>query len=58
MPQRVSNTPICRDCDGFASAAVATGARHRDGSRVTIRVVCAACQGSGAVRPARVRVIA
>lgn len=38
---------ICPACNGFAVAAVTTGARHRDGTRVTIRVCCPACQGDG-----------
>ncbi|MFJ9422623.1 hypothetical protein [Streptomyces sp. NPDC101249] len=38
---------ICRDCDGFASAMIATGTHYRDGSHVTIRVVCPACKGTG-----------
>ncbi|CAL9410316.1 hypothetical protein SUDANB106_01655 [Streptomyces sp. enrichment culture] len=37
----------CRDCDGFAAVAITTGTRHRDGSRVTVRVACPACQGAG-----------
>ncbi|MFD5630349.1 hypothetical protein [Streptomyces sp. NPDC127072] len=58
MPQHVPNTPLCRDCDGFATAAIATGARHRDGSRVTLRVTCTACtactacKGTGHTVPA------
>ncbi|MFI8238364.1 hypothetical protein ACIF83_14035 [Streptomyces sp. NPDC085866] len=47
MPQRAQNTPVCRDCDGFATAAITTGTRHRDGSRVTFRVDCHACKGTG-----------
>ncbi|MGW2515953.1 hypothetical protein ACWC09_02765 [Streptomyces sp. NPDC001617] len=47
MPQHVSNTPVCRDCDGFATAAIDTGTRHPDGSRVTLRVTCPACRGTG-----------
>jgi RNase P subunit RPR2 len=45
MPQHVPNTRVCRDCDGFATAAITTGARHRDGTRVT----CRACEGTGRV---------
>jgi len=52
MPQHVPNTSVCRDCDGFATAAITTGARHRDGSRVTLRVACPACQGTGHPAPA------
>ncbi|MFF8424876.1 hypothetical protein ACF07Y_06900 [Streptomyces sp. NPDC016566] len=47
MPQHAQNTPVCRDCDGFAAAAIDTGDRHRDGSRVTLRVDCRACKGTG-----------
>ncbi|MEV0222735.1 hypothetical protein [Streptomyces sp. NPDC050704] len=54
MPQYVLNTPICSHCDGFPVAAITTGARHRDGSRQTIRVACPACHGTGTV-PARRR---
>ena len=57
MPQHVSNTSVCRDCDGFATAAIDTGTRDDDGSRVTLRVDCPACHGTGhtarAVRLAR-----
>ncbi|MGY1499304.1 hypothetical protein ACW4TU_22420 [Streptomyces sp. QTS52] len=56
MPQLVPNLPVCRDCDGFATAAITTGTRHRDGSRVTLRVTCPACQGTGTTRrPIRTR---
>jgi hypothetical protein len=47
MPQPASNRRICRHCDGFATAAIDTGTRHRDGSRVTIHVTCPACKGTG-----------
>ncbi|MET7603220.1 hypothetical protein ABZS96_11910 [Streptomyces avermitilis] len=47
MPQHVRNMPVCRDCDGFATAAVTTGGRNRDGSRPTLRVTCQACHGTG-----------
>ncbi|MFD3312555.1 hypothetical protein [Streptomyces sp. NPDC058694] len=53
MPEHDSNTPACRDCKGFATAAVTTGIRHRDGSRVTLRVDCPACHGTGHTAPAR-----
>ncbi|MFE0730915.1 hypothetical protein ACFW2X_22230 [Streptomyces antibioticus] len=46
MPQHAQNTPVCRDCDGFASAMVTTGARHLDGSRATVRVDCLTCKGT------------
>ncbi|MFD9430770.1 hypothetical protein [Streptomyces sp. NPDC060002] len=52
MPQPARNTPVCRNCDGFATAAITTGARHTDGSRVTLRVACPTCKGSGRTRPA------
>ncbi|MEU2299620.1 hypothetical protein ABZ584_19700 [Streptomyces antibioticus] len=47
MPQHHPNTPVCRDCDGFATAAVTTGARNRDGSRTTLRITCPGCHGTG-----------
>ncbi|MFF4356783.1 hypothetical protein [Streptomyces sp. NPDC001604] len=47
MPQHVSNTPVCRDCDGFPVVAITTGDRHDDGTRVTLRVHCLTCQGTG-----------
>jgi len=47
-----TNTPVCRDCDGFATAAITTGGRHRDGTRVTLRVTCTACKGTGHTAPA------
>jgi len=51
MPQHAPNRPICGHCDGFHVVAITTGTRHRDGSRVTIRVTCPTCDGTG-VRPA------
>ena len=47
MPQPASNTPVCRDCDGFATAAIDTGIRDDDGSRVTLPVDCPTCHGTG-----------
>jgi DnaJ-class molecular chaperone len=53
MPQRAQTMRVCRDCDGFATAAITTGARHRDGTRATIRVTCPTCEGTGhTTRPA------
>ncbi|MFI0088648.1 hypothetical protein [Streptomyces bobili] len=52
MPQHTRNTPVCRDCDGFAAAAITTGSRHSDGSRATLRVTCPTCKGTGITRPA------
>ncbi|PBC97433.1 hypothetical protein BX281_5459 [Streptomyces sp. Ag82_O1-15] len=54
MPQRAQNTPVCRDCDGFATAAITTGTRNRDGSRATLRVTCRACKGTGHTAPVAV----
>ncbi|MEV7690135.1 hypothetical protein ACFW1F_29745 [Streptomyces bungoensis] len=53
MPQHTLPARICRDCDGFAAVAITTGARHRDGTRVTLRVTCPACKGSGTASAAR-----
>ncbi|MGV9348211.1 hypothetical protein ACWDSD_26025 [Streptomyces spiralis] len=52
MPQSNPNMPICRDCDGFATVAIDTGARNLDGTRVTLRVDCPTCKGTGYTRPA------
>jgi DnaJ-class molecular chaperone len=56
MPQHThspATAPVCRDCDGFPVVAITTGTRHRDGSRVTLRVACQACKGTGrAIRAA------
>ncbi|MFJ2563877.1 hypothetical protein ACIO02_12900 [Streptomyces sp. NPDC087568] len=52
MPQRDRNTRVCRDCDGFASVAITTGARHRDGTRATLHVTCPTCKGTGHTTPA------
>ncbi|MET8494822.1 hypothetical protein ABZW15_25730 [Streptomyces cellulosae] len=54
MPQHAQNTRVCRDCDGFATAAITTGTRHRDGTRVTLRVTCPVCKGTGRTAPAGV----
>ncbi|MER6185433.1 hypothetical protein [Streptomyces sp. NPDC001652] len=40
---------ICPNCDGFATAAIPSGARHRDGSRILLRVGCGTCHGTGTV---------
>ncbi|NEW73914.1 hypothetical protein [Streptomyces rhizosphaericus] len=54
MPQRThAHTRRCPACDGFSTVAVTTGTRHRDGSRVTIRVTCPGCNGTGTAAPAR-----
>ncbi|RPF34194.1 hypothetical protein [Streptomyces sp. TLI_185] len=47
MPQHASNTSVCRDCGGFASAAIDTGTRDDEGSRVTLHVDCPSCRGTG-----------
>ncbi|MFE0889311.1 hypothetical protein ACFW4Q_09760 [Streptomyces rochei] len=52
MPQHAQNTRVCRDCDGFATAAITTGARHTEGTRATLRVTCLTCQGTGTTAPA------
>ncbi|SFY53460.1 hypothetical protein [Streptomyces sp. F-1] len=52
MPQHAQNTPVCRDCDGFATAAITTGTRHTDGTRATLTVTCPACKGTGHTLPA------
>ncbi|WP_314416520.1 hypothetical protein [Streptomyces sp. DSM 40484] len=54
MHQHDSNTPVCRDCDGFPVVCVTTGTRDRDGSRTLLRVVCRTCNGTGHATSARV----
>jgi hypothetical protein len=54
MPQHAPNRPRCPHCDGFPTVAVTTGARHPDGTRITVRVTCPACQATGlGTAPAR-----
>ncbi|MFF5024220.1 hypothetical protein ACFY2J_08210 [Streptomyces collinus] len=53
MPQHARGTRVCRACDGHATAHITTGARHRDGTRVTLRVTCPACKGTGTARLGR-----
>ncbi|MFF4966888.1 hypothetical protein [Streptomyces sp. 1-11] len=50
MPQHTRGMRVCRDCDGHAAAHITTGTRHRDGTRVTLRVTCPACKGTGTAR--------
>jgi len=38
---------VCPNCEGFGRAAVTTGARHEDGSRVVVFDNCIACNGLG-----------
>ncbi|MFF9285361.1 hypothetical protein [Streptomyces griseosporeus] len=52
MPQHTPRPRLCRDCDGFATAAITTGTRHHDGSRVTVPVTCPSCKGTGHQHPA------
>ncbi|MFF4885233.1 hypothetical protein ACFY2D_20625 [Streptomyces nigra] len=52
MPQPIQTARVCRACDGHATAHITTGARHRDGLRVTLRVTCSACKGTGHTLPA------
>jgi hypothetical protein len=52
MPDSAPTTRVCRDCDGFATAAITTGTRHTDGTRATLRVACPACKGTGRTLPA------
>ncbi|MGW0761953.1 hypothetical protein ACWD1Y_36700 [Streptomyces sp. NPDC002814] len=52
MPVRTPNRPVCHHCAGFCVAVITTGGRHRDGSRVLLRVVCHTCQGTGRALPA------
>jgi hypothetical protein len=52
MPQHAHSTRVCRDCDGFATAAITTGPRHLDGTRATLTVTCPTCKGTGHTLPA------
>ncbi|MFD4917673.1 hypothetical protein ACFWNR_31295 [Streptomyces virginiae] len=51
MPQHAPTPPVCRDCDGFATATITTGARTTDGTRTTISVNCPTCRGLGRTIP-------
>ncbi|MCX5194374.1 hypothetical protein OOK31_10770 [Streptomyces sp. NBC_00249] len=51
MPQSASTPPVCRDCDGFATATITTGSRTSDGTRTTVRVNCPTCRGLGRTIP-------
>ncbi|MFD9521111.1 hypothetical protein [Streptomyces sp. NPDC059979] len=52
MPQHARTKPVCRECDGFATAMITTGIRTDDGPRDTVRVHCPACRGLGHTVPA------
>jgi DnaJ-class molecular chaperone len=56
MPVRVPNRPVCHHCDGFPVVSITIGAQHHNGSRVLLRVICPACQGTGHTAPAPVLV--
>ncbi|MFD5461453.1 hypothetical protein ACFWIQ_01315 [Kitasatospora sp. NPDC127059] len=50
MPQHNhAQSRICPNCSGFASVAIATGVRLRDGSRDTVPVTCQTCHGAGTI---------
>ncbi|MEV6735640.1 hypothetical protein AB0N14_01360 [Streptomyces sp. NPDC051104] len=49
IPAQTASPRICPNCDGFASAAVSSGARDARGHLPTITVDCPACHGTGAV---------
>nr|WP_223188178.1 hypothetical protein [Streptomyces sp. TRM68416] len=51
MHVHASNRPKCRNCKGFSVVSIAISDRRRDGSRVLLRVVCHACQGTGRSLP-------
>ncbi|MFF3861773.1 hypothetical protein [Streptomyces sp. NPDC002209] len=52
MPQHAQTKPVCRECDGFATATITTGTRNPDGARDTVRVHCPTCRGLGRIAPA------
>jgi hypothetical protein len=54
IPATITHARICPNCDGFATAAVPSGTRHLDGSRVLLRVDCGTCHGTGTA-PLRAR---
>ncbi|MGW4923708.1 hypothetical protein [Streptomyces parvulus] len=54
MPQHAPTARICHDCDGFPTVAIATGTRHADGTRATLRIACPTCKGTGHAAPAAV----
>ncbi|MEU3818005.1 hypothetical protein AB0E74_00070 [Streptomyces sp. NPDC030392] len=56
MPQHTPTAPVCRDCDGFATATITTGLQAADGTRATLRVTCPTCRGTGHATPAAARV--
>ncbi|MFF3989365.1 hypothetical protein ACFY0B_32870 [Streptomyces sp. NPDC001797] len=51
MPRNTPSPRVCRDCDGFARAAITTGTRNPDGTRTTLTVDCPACHGTGTTAP-------
>jgi hypothetical protein len=52
MPRNTPSLHVCRDCDGFARVAIATGTGNPDGTRTTLPVDCPACHGTGTTAPA------
>ncbi|MFD9071715.1 hypothetical protein [Streptomyces lasiicapitis] len=56
MPHGIpAHARLCSYCDGFPVVAITIiGVRRRDGSRITLRVTCPACRGTG-IRTARRR---
>ncbi|MFE1295769.1 hypothetical protein [Streptomyces sp. NPDC058731] len=47
MPETSPTARICHHCDGFATVAIDTGTRTADGTRLTLRVDCPTCHGTG-----------
>ncbi|MGP4014196.1 hypothetical protein [Streptomyces sp. 4N124] len=45
----ITNVRVCPNCDGFATAAVPSGARHEDGARALLHIDCGTCHGTGTV---------
>ncbi|MGW2818613.1 hypothetical protein [Streptomyces sp. NPDC001415] len=46
---------ICPNCDGFASVAITSGGRDRNGHLHTVTAHCQTCQGTGTVPNLRAR---
>ena len=53
MPQYTRPARICRDCNGFATAAITTGTRNTDGTRTTLTATCPTCKGAGTTYASR-----
>ncbi|MFR0356927.1 hypothetical protein [Streptomyces sediminimaris] len=48
-PATTPTPRICPNCDGFASAAIASGGRDTQGHLHTLTVDCPVCDGHGTI---------